>query len=87
MAFNIIGYYWKHEKMKEEMLSRLEKVYSELNSKNPIKFKDIAALGFGSNTVYSILHYLEREGIAKREGKEYIIDWNKLKEYISKEAI
>jgi hypothetical protein len=65
-----------------EMLSRLNKVYSELKDMNPIKFKDIAALGFGSNTVYSILHYLEKKQIAKRKGKEYIIDWNKLKEYI-----
>jgi Mn-dependent DtxR family transcriptional regulator len=72
----------RKEKMKAEMISRLEKVYSELKDMNPIKFKDIAALGFGSNTVYSILHYLEREGIAKKEGKQYIIDWNKLKEYI-----
>jgi Mn-dependent DtxR family transcriptional regulator len=72
----------KERKMKAEMISRLNKVYSELKDMNPIKFKDIAALGFGSNTVYSILHYLEREGIAKREGKQYIIDWNKLKEYI-----
>jgi Mn-dependent DtxR family transcriptional regulator len=54
-------------------------IYSELNSKNPIKFKDIAALGFGSNTVYNILHYLEKKQIAKKEGKEYIIDWNKFK--------
>jgi hypothetical protein len=77
----------RKEKMKEEMLSRLNKVYNELKDMNPIKFKDIAALGFGSNTVYSIIHYLEKKQIAKREGKEYIIDWNKLKEYISKEAI
>jgi CRISPR/Cas system CSM-associated protein Csm5 (group 7 of RAMP superfamily) len=72
----------RKKKKINEMLSRLEKVYSELNSVNPIKFKDIAALGFGSNTVYNILHYLEKKQIAKREGKEYIIDWNKLKEYI-----
>jgi hypothetical protein len=77
----------KERKMKAEMISRLNKVYSELKDMNPIKFKDIAALGFGSNTVYNILHYLEKKQIAKREGKEYIIDWNKLKEYISKEAI
>jgi len=77
----------REKRIKEEMLSRLNKVYSELNSKNPIKFKDIAALGFGSNTVYNILHYLEKKQIAKKEGKEYIIDWNKFKEYISKEAI
>jgi Mn-dependent DtxR family transcriptional regulator len=77
----------KERRIKVEMLSRLNKVYSELNTVNPIKFKDIAALGFGSNTVYNILHYLERKGIAKREGKKYIVDWNKFKEYISKEAI
>jgi hypothetical protein len=77
----------RKERIKKEMLSRLNKVYSELKDTNPIKFKDIAALGFGSNTVYNILYWLERKGIAKREGKEYIIDWNKFKEYISKEAI
>jgi Mn-dependent DtxR family transcriptional regulator len=72
----------REKRIKEEMLSRLNKVYNELKDMNPIKFKDIAALGFGSNTVYSILYYLEREGIAKKEGKQYIIDWNKFKEYI-----
>jgi uncharacterized protein (UPF0335 family) len=77
----------KERRIKVEMISRLNKVYSELKDMNPIKFKDIAALGFGSNTVYNILHYLEKKQIAKREGKEYIIDWNKLREYISKEAI
>jgi hypothetical protein len=77
----------REKRIKEEMLSRLNKVYNELKDMNPIKFKDIAALGFGSNTVYNILHYLEKKQIAKREGKEYIIDWNKFKEYISKEAI
>jgi predicted transcriptional regulator len=75
----------KERKMKAEMMSRLNKVYSELNSRNPVKFKDIAALGFGSNTVYNILHYLEKKQIAKREGKQYIIDWNKFREYISHE--